>query len=124
MPGESAGRRKKKINEPQGPGPQGVQQERVETPGPQPRLAQSSPSPTLPNPSGRSARPHPASRSPALKARHAPLQPLAQTAAFPRRNGGKPTSALRSQRREVRNPTSAVDPIDVETLRWIEELTS
>lgn len=68
--------------------------------------------------------PNRASRSPALKARHVPLQPLTQTAASLQGNGGKPTSPPRCQSQEVRNPVSAVDPIGAGVFRRIRELTS
>lgn len=101
-----------------------VQQERVDNPGRQSRFAQSSSSPANPNfpviqpdpitpPSGQPIKPttHPH--------RLSHRRPLSSQS-----NGGKPTSAVRSQRREVRNSRSAVDPMGARVLRRIREFTN
>ena len=116
-------RQKKKINEEEGPGPQKAQQEHVKTLGLQFRLAQCAPS--------RAGSFRPLSRTPTAPPTARPLKPATHPHSPSHRqplsaqgNGGKPTSAPRSHSQEVRNPSSAVDPIGTGVIRRITELTN
>lgn len=115
---------RKQLGSNRAQGPEAAQQKRVDTSVP-PRSERARPGPAQ-SLRPRSATPPPhAFRSQPLNPATYPYNPAnLQAAACSQHNGGELTSALRSQRRKERNPTSAVDPIGFDVLRQIREFTN